>query len=729
MPLIAPLALAGLAFIPLVVAFYLLRLRREEAVVPSTLLWQRLVADVEANAPWQRLRRTLLLLLQLLLVAILAILAARPFMERPAGLARDLVIVVDTSASMAATDVEPNRLEAAKAAIVEALRDLPSGGRVSIVAAAGSARVVANATSDSGRIRQALDSLEVTNQAGDLGDGLRLAAALAARSADAEVLVATDAALTSPPEGRIDAPVRVLRVGRDAHNQAIVALAVRADPSSVTRSVFISIVNTDLEQVERRIELWGDGRLLEARDVYLDPQARSDLSIDDIPRDVRAVEVRLRSGGDEGADESPLADRLAVDDRAWAVVPPDRRHRILLVSEGDPYLQTALSYLPQSELYGVKPADYGPATHPELFDLIIFEGVALPAELPKSAILAIAPPSTSLLGKVGGTLSEPAIVAPRPDEPLLKYVDLSTVHIAAAQKLSLPDWARTVIAGPGGAPLLYAGTRPNGLRAAVLAFEPRRSDLPLQVAFPLLISNLAGELLGGGSGPNEAIAPGAPVELPIASGASGLRITLPDGTSTDVLPETREAKSVTFDGTSQLGVYSAVSIGGAPAEVSPGGSSAGASSGTSPAPLGSPTSVPSGALSSSPAGDASGSAGTTAPPVDPNAPIQFAVDLFSVSEAAIAPGPVGQIERLGTTAGAPGSPGPSGSSGGSAPSAGPVTAAGVSARPPARDELWGPILLIVLVLLSLEWAVYNRDAVVRMRRGIASRIRLPGRRL
>src|SRR6478735_8195469 len=104
MPFLAPLALAGLVFVPLVVAMYLLKLRRDEAVVPSTLLWQRLVADVEANAPWQRLRRSLLLLLQLLLVLILVLLAARPFLERPAGLAGDLVLVIDVFANTGTTE-------------------------------------------------------------------------------------------------------------------------------------------------------------------------------------------------------------------------------------------------------------------------------------------------------------------------------------------------------------------------------------------------------------------------------------------------------------------------------------------------------------------------------------------------------------------------------------------------------------------------------------------------
>ena len=88
MSFVAPLGLLGLAFLPLVVAFWMLKLRRTERIVGSTVLWKRFGEDREANQPWQRLRRSLLLLLQLLLVVVLALLVARPFAERPAGLAR-----------------------------------------------------------------------------------------------------------------------------------------------------------------------------------------------------------------------------------------------------------------------------------------------------------------------------------------------------------------------------------------------------------------------------------------------------------------------------------------------------------------------------------------------------------------------------------------------------------------------------------------------------------------
>ncbi len=701
MPLLAPLALAGLLFIPAVVAMYLLKLRRDEAVVPSTLLWQKLVADVEANAPWQRLRRSVLLLLQLLLVLILALLAARPFIERPAGLAGDVVLVIDTSASMQATDVAPSRLEAAKAAALEALRDLPAGGRVSVVAAARTARVVANGTDDLGLVRDAVASIAPSSDVGDLGDALRLASALAARSGDAEILVATDAALTSVPTGTLKAPVRVLRVGRDGANQAIVALAVRTASSGLSHSAFISVANLGLEMAQRRIELYADGVLREARTITLDPQRRTDVSIDDIDdpaHPASVVEVRL-TAPDPGAGSSvaPSADHLAVDDRAWAVVPPAQLRRILLVGAGDPYLETAISYLPDTELYGVKPDAYGPATHPEKFDLVIFEGW-LPATLPARPILAIAPPVSSALGTVTGTLSNPAIGSLDASDPALRYVDLSTVHIAEAQRLELPAWARSVIpgAGPGAAPLLYTGQL-AGHPAAVLAFPPRRSDLPLQVAFPVLLANLTGELLGGSQTPADAIAPGAPVTLAIPPGAVGVHVVRPDGATDDLLAPTGEGATVTFARTDLLGVYSVTPIPAAGATPSPSGASAAGTGSTAGTP------VPGGTGAPSP----------TFRPADPNAPVRFAVDLLDLGESDIAPGDPAKLTALGA---APASPAPS-AAGGGAP-------AGV---PQSRDELWAPIVLLALVVLTVEWLVYERDTLSRMRRRATAGIRGPGR--
>jgi hypothetical protein len=689
MPFATPLALLGLLFVPAVIAMYLLKLRRTEAIVPSTLLWQRLAADTEANAPWQKLRRSLLFLVQLLLVAALALLAARPFIERPAGLARDLVLIVDTSASMAARDVAPDRLTAAKGAALAALRDLPSGGKVSVIEAGRTARIVATGTSDLGRIRAAIDGIRPTVSRGDLGDALALAQQLAVQSGDAQVLVATDAALAVPPDRTVDAPIKVLRVGdpKGSRNQAIVALAIRTTGSGVSNSAFISVANFDLELATRQIEVWGDDRLIETKTVTIEPQAKADVVVDnigDVAHPVSVVDVRLAAP--DGSAGRP--DLLSSDDRAWAIVPPSRTRSILLVTAGDPYLETALSYLPNVSLWGTTPDGYSKdVVRPDgtPWDLIIFEGF-LPATLPSVPVLAIAPPATGPLGVVTGTLTSPGIATLGTDEPILRYVDLSTVHIAEARKLELPAWARTVIPGPKGAPLLYSGTR-AGIPSAVLAFEPRESDLPLQVAFPILLANLTGELFGGSAAPASAVKPGDPVLLTVPSGASGLRVTAPDGRTVDLVPGAAAGTTVTYTQTDQLGVYTATPIA---------------------APAASGSAGPSREPSATPSQPASGSPGQS---VDPNAPIRFAVDLFDVDESAIGPGSVAALERLGRAAASPGA------------SAAPGAADPTAGRPNARDELWIPVVLLVLVVLCIEWSLYHRDAVLRGWRALNGRVR------
>ena len=262
--------------------------------------------------------------------------------------------------------------------------------------------------------------------------------------------------------------------------------------------------------------------------------------------------------------------------------------------------------------------------------------------------------------------------------------------------MTLPDWARAVIPGPRGAPLLYAGER-DGLPTAVLAFDPRQSDLPLQVAFPILLANLTGELLGGSSTPVDPIRPGDPVELTIRPGTAALRITAPDGAVQELVPGTDGSSSVTYSATELPGVYTVTPILDPAASPAP--------SGSTPRPTVRPESSPSASGAPAAAGD------------DSSTTNSFVVALFDVRESTITPGDGRGLVELGAApAGEPGaSPGTAG---------GPAVA---EARPTTRDELWIPIVLLVLIALCVEWAVYHRDALARIRRGFAARLgRAPG---
>jgi hypothetical protein len=215
--------------------------------------------------------------------------------------------------------------------------------------------------------------------------------------------------------------------------------------------------------------------------------------------------------------------------------------------------------------------------------------------------------------------------------------------------------------------------------------------------------------MGGSAAPSEAVQPGAPVSLSIPADATGLAVTKPDGSVIELVPQSAGSRSVSFTGTDLPGIYVVTPhlVDGAIASPAASASGAGASA------LASPTAVPSGSASPG----ASGSATPSRAPVDPNAPVRFAVDLFDVDESTISPGSAATIEALGHAPAA--SPGATG-----APAGGGNAA---TQRPTARDELWIPIVLIVLVALCVEWAVYQRDAIIRLRRGLAARFgRQPG---
>jgi hypothetical protein len=376
--------------------------------------------------------------------------------------------------------------------------------------------------------------------------------------------------------------------------------------------------------------------------------------------------VEARLGPPAGGGPSGPQDYLALDDAAWAIVPPDRLRKVLLVGPGNAYIQNAFRLLPNVELYGATAEEWPTTSGKDLFDLIVFDGF-LPADLPRKPILAFAPPQTSALGVVLGTLDEFGMGQPALDDPILRGVDLTRLHVARTQQMELPSWARPVIPGSD-TPLLYAGLR-DALPTVVFAFDIRNSDLPLQVAWPIMVSNLAGELLGLNSAALDPLSPSSPIDIPITPDALGVRVTLPDGTVEQLTPGATGASSVTFVSTRQLGVYRA--------EVIP-----------PPTPSGSPVATATPSPAASPSGAAT-QVGTT------DEPLLFAVDLFSHEESNIRPGDGARLVALGADAD---------------PS---QVAAGT-----ARDEFWPLVAALTLLFLMIEWLVYERDGARRILKGL-----------
>src|SRR6185503_8561533 len=390
----SPLALIGLLSLPIIVAYYMLRLRRRDVPVGSTFLWQQLVRDVEANAPWQRLRFSWLLVLQLLIALVAVIAAARPFLTVSSDLAANVVLIVDTSASMGTIEEGSSRIALAQAAARRVIGQLPEGGHVTVVAADDSAHVLVSDQDDRAAALAAVDGIEATQVPGDLTDAFALASALAARDSDSTIVVVTDANADRLPKIGISAPVQVERVGATDANQAVAALSLLRRSGGAQLDLFVAVSNPSGSDVTRRLEIYADDVLVDARDMAIPAGQRSEALISSVPQGARVVEARL--AGD---------DALAVDDRAFALVPAAGAVPALLVGPGNAYLENALALLPRLELYAVGANGYVDALEAAAeagtpYGIVIFDRT-VPAQPPSIPALYIGPAGDGAFGSVG----------------------------------------------------------------------------------------------------------------------------------------------------------------------------------------------------------------------------------------------------------------------------------------------------------------------------------------
>jgi hypothetical protein len=221
-------------------------------------------------------------------------------------------------------------------------------------------------------------------------------------------------------------------------------------------------------------------------------------------------------------------DHLALDNEAATVFHPIRRGRVLLISPGNLFLEQVLASIEGIQAYRLPPAEDGGFKMPqEAYDLYVLDGW-LPEPLPAGNLLIVNPPGNALLPTTGVfTDTAPAEVLP---SPLTEFIDWQGIQILQARRIELPDWAQVLIRAPGG-PLVFIGER-QSQRLAAITFDLHDSDLPLQLAFPILMAHLIDYLQPGDRFHLDdlpALQPGQPVSLPASTSAGRLQVTDPAG--------------------------------------------------------------------------------------------------------------------------------------------------------------------------------------------------------
>jgi hypothetical protein len=526
LPATAALAVAG-AGAAAIVALYLLRLRRRRVIVAFAPLWVGVAGEPRASRRARRLRHWLSLALALAIFAALWVGAVDP---RPASIdrrGRSVVVLIDRSASMSATDEPGTRLAAAKREAIRLVSGLAPTDRALVASFADEAEAESGFESDPRRLARAIAALSPTVASADLPRALSFAAAILRGRPRPTVVLVSDGGFTDDarraapidPDGR-QLDVRYLPVGRRADNVGILSLAARrnlADPGAVETALVVQSFRPVTSRVG--IEISSGGHLVDKIDLPLAAGERRRLLLTSLFTPDARVEARLIGGDD-----------LTLDDQASAAIPPLPRRRVLRVGGADLYLDGALLSLGRTLRIDRLPAadaDRAVARVAD-YDLVIFDGVTPPAPPTRGRFLYFAPRGPGSPFAAPGArrpIRDPVLdpASLHREHPLLRQLDLADVNIAEAERLTLAT-GDVPLASSFGVPLIVTRARP-GLRVAALAFDPRRSDLPMRPAFPLLIANA---LAWTAEASVSSIA--APMVSPILGG------TVRDGRESDTAP-------------------------------------------------------------------------------------------------------------------------------------------------------------------------------------------------
>ncbi len=473
------------------------------------------MADLHANTPLQKLRRNLLLFLQLLLLLVIIGALARPFIPASDLEGQSIVIILDASASMKAADISGTRFGAAKSIALKAVDDLGRGDKMAVISASARIRVASPFTSDKRALAVAINSLECKDTTTHLEDALRLADSLCARKKSAHIVVLSDGAFNPLTDSvSSQAEVTFLGIGRRAENVGIISLGARESLSAGgSREIFVATENFSSSPKSFTIEVSHEGELLDARKQTLSTGSKGG-EVFAIPGSAAGmITVKL-----------DLEDDLAADNSASLFLASTRQASVLLITKGNLFLERALVLDPALNVVKAAALPAEPAS----YDLVIIERVEITDLPPARGYLFINTSSEMALAEMGEPAANPSIVDWRRNHPVTRHLDLGGVRIAEARPAVLKPWGQALAESEEG-PLIAAGER-KGVRSVYVGWDLLKSDFPLRVAFPIFIANCLEWLVGPSIADKQyVVRPGEAVSFSVPATLKEARITDPLG--------------------------------------------------------------------------------------------------------------------------------------------------------------------------------------------------------
>jgi hypothetical protein len=499
MTLGTPLALLlALIAIPIVI-FYILKVRLRRVPVSTNLFWNQIFEEKPPKSLWQNLRYWLSLLAQLLLLALLVLAIADPILSWQAKGARRMVLIMDVSASMKASDVTPSRFETAKQAAQRVLDGVREQDQVAILTAGTRPEVILGMGNHVPSLRRAIDELAPVDTTANIESAVALAKQLIGDSAsglslngqgpNGQIVVFSDRAdrdATNPAsEAKQAIAVEYRKFGTRASNVGITQFQTRRSMvDALGYELLVEVHNASDEPIQCRLEIELEQRPVDILPLKLQPNETWARTLEKTSLEGGVLKASLSKFENDQSEDRTKNNKLNVDDVAWAILPDRVIQPVLIVSPGNLFLQKVFEANP---LVRVTVQKEIPTTWPDNTVIVLHK--LIPDPLPPNPLFIIDPESNSSLFRVDGLIDSPLVTDQDKNSPLMTHVRLDNVTFPNTKKLTfLTDTAKPIASSVGGE-AIFTTLLHGDKKAIVLGVNLEESDLAFRTVFPIFSSN------------------------------------------------------------------------------------------------------------------------------------------------------------------------------------------------------------------------------------------------
>lgn len=491
--------------IPPVIMLYILKRKYKEEVISSSLLWKEVYKNTRANTPWEKFKKNIMLLLQIIIILLIILALMKPFLNFGGKSYKNIIMVIDNSASMNTLYDDKSRLEQGKELAKEYLNGIKDGTNTYIISYDNTSNLLLNGDFNKDKARSIIDNIMPSYASGDISEVTSFVKAIGEGIGEEyEALIFTDKEISLQ-----DISGKIIYLANSGLNGSIDNISHKFIEDKV--KVIATVTNNGDSVYEGDFSLYEGDELskVEAVNLQVGESITLSFELDNINSEYLKGELSRK-------------DILVEDNTYYHVISENKINKVLLITKENVFLEKAFGAIENTEVY--KTNDPSNITSTDDYDLYVFDNL-MPESIPtKGSLLFINPSSNELFNVLkGGELGEATAVKGE----VSTYLEGTQFTLSNYNIIETPYYGKNILTIDNDS-IGFKGEL-NDRKIAALSFDLHNSDFALKKEFPILMYELGEDLISTGMVYSSNFKSGEKIVLKSSDYENEIKVVYPNG--------------------------------------------------------------------------------------------------------------------------------------------------------------------------------------------------------